>query len=204
MESELIASPEKEARNIFEQSECLAPIRIDVEHDGFKVRDAFLWNANDTLSINDFAETLCEDLKIPDQVRTHLFNAVVKSLKEQIEDFVTYGGKQMFTTPEGRGVLPEKDGSTISANPSNEEEKDVRVLIKLDITVGTKSLIDQFEWDIYCKENQPEVFAHIMVQELGLSKEFEYVLLNGPIHLRFLELRLLIRYVNKCICMESR
>ena len=102
---------------------------------------------------------------------------MIKSLKEQIEDFVTYGGKQIFTTEEGRGMLAEKDGELVPIPESNEEEKDVRVLIKLDITVGTKSLVDQFEWDIYCKDNQPEIFAQIMVQELGLSKEFEYVLI---------------------------
>jgi SWI/SNF-related matrix-associated actin-dependent regulator of chromatin subfamily B protein 1 len=137
-----------------------------VEHDGFKIRDAFLWNIYDTFTINDFAETLCEDLKIPDQIRAHLLNAVIKSIKEQIEDFITYGGKQMFTTADGRGT--EGEGAAAASG-----EEDVRVLIKLDITVGTKSLIDQFEWDIYYKDNHPEVFAQIMVQELGLSKEFE-------------------------------
>ena len=33
-------------------------------------------------------------------------------------------------------------------------------------------MIDQFEWDINCKKNDPELFAEHLVKELGLGLEF--------------------------------
>ncbi|CAG8786662.1 8631_t:CDS:2, partial [Gigaspora rosea] len=37
----------------------------------------------------------------------------------------------------------------------------------IDVTVGNISLVDQFEWDINCQKNDPEVFADILTTELG-------------------------------------
>lgn len=54
-------------------------------------------------------------------------------------------------------------------------ESDIRIVIKLDITVGRHSLKDQFEWDINSKDPTPEQFAAVTVSELGLPPEF------GPI-----------------------
>ncbi|RUS18968.1 hypothetical protein BC937DRAFT_88126, partial [Endogone sp. FLAS-F59071] len=47
------------------------------------------------------------------------------------------------------------------------------VFSQLDITVGNRSLIDQFEWDINCAKNDPEQFAEILATELGLGGEFK-------------------------------
>lgn len=49
------------------------------------------------------------------------------------------------------------------------------VFSQLDITVGNRSLIDQFEWDINCAKNDPEQFAEILATELGLGGEFKCV-----------------------------
>lgn len=44
---------------------------------------------------------------------------------------------------------------------------------KLDITIGSISLLDQFEWDMDSKLNNPEVFAIQLTQDLQLPRTFE-------------------------------
>ncbi|KIK68324.1 hypothetical protein GYMLUDRAFT_35709 [Collybiopsis luxurians FD-317 M1] len=50
--------------------------------------------------------------------------------------------------------------------------EDMRILIKLDIIVGSMKLDDQFEWDIDSVKASPEQFAEIYTQDLGLGGEF--------------------------------
>ncbi|KAJ3764435.1 hypothetical protein EV360DRAFT_31409 [Lentinula raphanica] len=50
--------------------------------------------------------------------------------------------------------------------------EDMRIVIKLDIIVGSMKLDDQFEWDIDNDRASPEQFAEIYTQDLGLSGEF--------------------------------
>lgn len=52
---------------------------------------------------------------------------------------------------------------------------DMRIVIKLDVTVGRHTLKDQFEWDINSSDPTPEQFAEVTIAELGLPPEF------GPI-----------------------
>ena len=49
---------------------------------------------------------------------------------------------------------------------------EMRVLIKLNITIGQHTLVDQFEWDINNPCNSPEDFAAAMARDLSLSGEF--------------------------------
>ncbi|KAG8678306.1 SWI/SNF chromatin-remodeling complex subunit, partial [Ceratobasidium sp. 394] len=59
----------------------------------------------------------------------------------------------------------------------DEEDKTVseelRVLVKLDVIVGTMNLTDQFEWDINNPDNSPEEFAEVYCRDLGLGGEFK-------------------------------
>ncbi|UZP44163.1 hypothetical protein NXS19_011975 [Fusarium pseudograminearum] len=48
----------------------------------------------------------------------------------------------------------------------------MRVLIKLNITIGQHTLVDQFEWEINNPSNSPEDFAANMARDLSLSGEF--------------------------------
>ncbi|KAF7324326.1 hypothetical protein MVEN_02649300 [Mycena venus] len=50
--------------------------------------------------------------------------------------------------------------------------EDMRILIRLDIIVGSIKLDDQFEWDLDNEDASPEEFAEIYTQELGLGGEF--------------------------------
>lgn len=44
--------------------------------------------------------------------------------------------------------------------------------MQLNVHVGNISLVDQFEWDMSEKENNPEQFALKLCSELGLGGEF--------------------------------
>ena len=47
------------------QPEVLVPIRLDMDIEGQKLRDTFLWNRNETmLYAEQFAEVLCDDLDL--------------------------------------------------------------------------------------------------------------------------------------------
>ena len=48
----------------------------------------------------------------------------------------------------------------------------MRIVIKLNITIGQHTLVDQFEWDINNPLNSPEEFAQLLTRELSLSGEF--------------------------------
>ncbi|KAG5454875.1 SWI SNF, matrix associated, actin dependent regulator of chromatin, sub b, member 1 [Clonorchis sinensis] len=126
------------------QTECLVPIRLDIECDGVKLRDCFTWNRNEQLiTPEQFAEVLCDDLDINPIT---FVPAIVSAIKQQVD------------------AHPVEDllvGQT-----------DTRVIIRLNIHVGNISLVDQFEWDMSERENSPEQFASRLCAELGLGGEF--------------------------------
>jgi SWI/SNF-related matrix-associated actin-dependent regulator of chromatin subfamily B protein 1 len=65
------------------------------------------------------------------------------------------------------------DGPVEPGKPYFEHKDDeMRIMIKLNITIGRITLIDQFEWDINNPQNLPEDFAKNMALENALSGEF--------------------------------
>lgn len=126
------------------QPEVLVPIRLDMEIDGQKLRDTFTWNKNEALiSPEQFAEILCDDLEL----NTPTFVAAIsQSIRQQIDAFPT------------DNLLEDQD--------------DQRVVVKLNVHVGNTSLVDQIEWDMSEKENNPEKFAVRYCADLGLGGEF--------------------------------
>ncbi|XP_021707148.1 SWI/SNF-related matrix-associated actin-dependent regulator of chromatin subfamily B member 1 [Aedes aegypti] len=127
------------------QAEVLVPIRLDMEIEGQKLRDTFTWNRNESMiTPEQFAEVLCDDL---DLNPTPFVPAIAAAIRQQIEAY-----------PSEPIVL--------------EEGSDQRVLVKLNIHVGNTSLVDQVEWDMAQKDNNPEDFAIKLCAELGLGGEF--------------------------------
>lgn len=125
-------------------NEMLVPIRLDMEVEGHRLRDTFVWNKNEkSITPDQFAEILCDDLDLPLQT---FQPAIVQSIKQQIEVFPT------------ESIL--------------DQQTDQRVSIKLNIHVGNISLVDQFEWDLSEKHTTPEQFALKLCSELGLGGEF--------------------------------
>ncbi|KAF9922357.1 SWI/SNF chromatin-remodeling complex subunit [Linnemannia zychae] len=177
-----------------QKEDILVPIRLEVELDGLVLRDTFTWNLNDIdctihsqfsslfnfidtplriyqigmdLGITEtlitpehFAEVLCEDLQFP---VTQFAPHVAKSIREQIQDYHLPVISTNSTSTEDQDQPAGEDARS---------SQELRILIKIDITVANTSLVDQFEWDISCPNNDPEHFAEVLANELGLGGEF--------------------------------
>ena len=152
--------PRKEMATQAEQLEELIPVRLDIDWDKIKLRDTFTWNLHDrVISPELFAEQLVEDFKLPPEVSDHLVQFVAHTLSEQIQDFYP----QVFIEEEAL------DPHLPYHAYKNDE---MRVLIKINITIDQHTLVDQFEWEINNPLNSPEEFAQQMTRDLSLSGEF--------------------------------
>merc|ERR1712212_346684 len=128
------------------QPEVLVPIRLDMDIEGQKLRDTFLWNRNETmLYAEQFAEVLCDDL---DLNPPNFVPAIAAAIQQQVESY------------------PSESDNLLK------EQQDQRVVIKLNIHLGNISLVDQFEWDIADDKNNPEEFSRKLCADLGLGGEF--------------------------------
>ncbi len=126
--------------------EILVPIRMDMDIEGQKLRDTFLWNKNETLITPEmFAEVICDDL---DLNPIHFVPAIAAAIQQQLDTFPT-----------------DQDNLL-------KEQTDQRVVIKLNIHIGNISLVDQFEWDLAEERNSPEEFAKKLCADLSLGGEF--------------------------------
>jgi SWI/SNF-related matrix-associated actin-dependent regulator of chromatin subfamily B protein 1 len=52
-------------------------------------------------------------------------------------------------------------------------EDEMRIVVKVDVIVGSMKLEDQIEWDVANKEASPEQFAEVYARDLGLTGEFK-------------------------------
>ena len=150
----------KDATAQAEQLDELVPIRLDIEWDKIRLRDTFTWNIHDRVVTPElFAEKLVEDLSLPPEQCAPLIHQVAASIHEQIHDFHPH----VF-------IDEEPLDPHLPYNAYKDDE--MRILIKLNITIGQHTLVDQFEWDINNPMNSPEEFAHQMSLDLSLSGEF--------------------------------
>lgn len=143
-----------------EQHEELVPIRIDVDWDRIKLRDTFTWNLHDRLVPLDlFAAQLVEDMGIKPPHSGPVYEAILHQLREQLIDYYPF-------------VYSEEDALDPELPYHAYKNDEMRILIKLNITIGQQTLVDQFEWDMNNPNNSPEEFALCMSRELALSGEF--------------------------------
>ncbi|OJD26050.1 hypothetical protein ACJ73_02579 [Blastomyces percursus] len=143
-----------------EQLEDLVPIRLDIDWDKIKLRDTFTWNLHDRVTPPDvFAEKLVEDLRLPLESCAPLVRQISQSIQDQLADFYP----QVFM--EEMALDPHLPYHAYK----NDE---MRILVKLNITIGQHTLVDQFEWEINNPLNSPEEFAVQMTKDLSLPGEF--------------------------------
>ncbi|KAG2185375.1 hypothetical protein INT44_002166 [Umbelopsis vinacea] len=166
-----------------QKEERLVPIRIDLEAEGYRLSDTFTWNLNETvISPEAFAAVLCDDLSLP----APLFATdIAKAIREQTEDYYLHAP-----------AIPESDKSSPPCHQLQETAPSGLELRTLDITVGNRALIDQFEWDIASQNNSPEQFADILATDLGLGGEFKTAIAHSireQVHV-YLKSLLLIGY----------
>ncbi|ORY83909.1 hypothetical protein BCR37DRAFT_346327, partial [Protomyces lactucae-debilis] len=148
-------------RQVALEEEVLVPIRLDFDSEKYKLRDTFTWNLNDhTIPIGLFADHLCEDYQLPP---APFVESIKRSIAEQLNDFHPH----KFPEHAQQTSVVSDDSYT------SHRDDDLRIPIKLDITIGRLNLVDQFEWDINAEYNQPEHFAQTTCLELGLAQEFQ-------------------------------
>ncbi|KAK8205782.1 hypothetical protein IWZ00DRAFT_546976 [Phyllosticta capitalensis] len=152
--------PKKDLQKQAEQFEELVPVRLDVEFDKIKLRDTFTWNLHDRLVTPElFAENMVEDFKIPPELVPAVLRHIDGEIKEQLQDYYPH-------------VFFKEDPLDPHLPYDAYKNDEMRILIKLNVTIGAHTLVDQFEWDINDPMNSPEEFARSMTNELSLSGEF--------------------------------
>ncbi|KAJ9220063.1 hypothetical protein DTO169E5_1227 [Paecilomyces variotii] len=143
-----------------EQIEDLVPIRLDIDWDKIKIRDTFTWNLHDRVTSPDlFAEKFVEDLGLPLETCVPLVRQISQAIQEQIVDYYPQ-------------VYVEDDPLDPHLPYYAYKNDEMRILIKLNITIGQHTLVDQFEWEMNNPYNSPEEFALQMTNDLSLSGEF--------------------------------
>ncbi len=98
-----------------------------------------------------------------------VYEEVLKQLHEQLNDFYPF-------------VFSDEDALDPELPYSAWKNDEMRILVKLNITIGQHTLVDQFEWEINNPLNSPEEFAASMSKDLALSGEFTTAI--SPLHPR--------------------
>ena len=143
-----------------EQHEELVPVRLEVEWDKVRLRDTFTWNLHERIvHVELFASQLVEDMGLKPPAWQPVYDQVVQQMREQLNDFYP-------------PVYSEEDALDPELPYSAYKNDEMRILIKLNITIGQHTLVDQFEWEINNPSNSPEEFAANMARDLSLSGEF--------------------------------
>ncbi|KAI1326406.1 SNF5-domain-containing protein [Xylariaceae sp. FL0255] len=150
----------KDMKQQAEQHEELVPVRLDVDYDKIKLRDTFTWNLHERIVQPElFAAQLIEDMGLKPPINQPVFDEVIKQLHEQLNDFYPF-------------VFSDEDALDPELPYSAWKNDEMRILVKLNITIGQHTLVDQFEWEINNPLNSPEEFAACMAKDLALSGEF--------------------------------
>ncbi|KAK3140777.1 hypothetical protein QOZ80_5AG0405640 [Eleusine coracana subsp. coracana] len=119
----------------------LVPIRVDIEVDGQRYRDAFTWNPRDPDSeIISFAKRTAKDLKLP----ATFVPPMLQSIQGQLAEFRSYEGQEM-------------------------QLKEKIVPLKIDLRVNNTVIRDQFLWDIGNLDSDPEEFARTLCDDLNIA-----------------------------------
>ncbi|KAH7050363.1 hypothetical protein BKA62DRAFT_739217 [Auriculariales sp. MPI-PUGE-AT-0066] len=141
----------------------LIPIRVELDTDVLRVRDAFVWNLNEELiSPESFASAFCADIGIPDDP---FMAQIAASIRAQLEEHANVAAMDL------RGG-PDDDEPVVDPDDPGELEQlpDVRVTLSLDVQIDARHLIDHIEWDLL-SPLLPEDFARALCADIGLSGE---------------------------------
>jgi SWI/SNF-related matrix-associated actin-dependent regulator of chromatin subfamily B protein 1 len=150
----------KDMKRQAEQHEELVPVRVDVDWEKVKLRDTFTWNLHERLIQPEvFAGQTVEDMGLKHPNDRPVYEQVLAQIQEQLNDFYPF-------------AYSEEDALDPELPYSAYKNDDMRILVRLNITIGTHTLVDQFEWEINNPMNSPEEFASSMARDLALSGEF--------------------------------
>jgi chromatin structure-remodeling complex subunit SFH1 len=164
MRSELMGNrTDVQMENAALAEDVMIPIRLDIDIDSCKIKDAFMWNMNgssppcylwdfelipwpslveELVTPDQFANIMCLDLDIPPLVFAPQISTAIRT---QIEEYA----------PVAEIQIP--------------EETEMRVIVSLQLHLGKHLLRDQFEWNLSADDITPEKFSKLLCQDLSLS-----------------------------------
>ena len=157
--------PKRALEKHADQLDDLVPVRLDIEWDHvelgkIRLRDTFTWNLHDRhVHPRIFAENLVEDFGLPLHTCEPLVRLVVQAMEEQIQDYYPH-------------VFIDEGPADPNLPYIAYKDDELRTVIKLNITIGQHTLVDQFEWDMNNSGEAAEVFARQMAWDEALSGEF--------------------------------
>jgi chromatin structure-remodeling complex subunit SFH1 len=155
---------DKQLADQSERREILVPVRIEIDLETHRVRDAFIWNLNDELTLPErFAEAFCLDVDIP---VNQYAAGIAASIRAQLDEF------QQLSEMQPDIVQPRPNDSHAHV------EGETRFIVHIDLQVGNLYLRDKFEWDLY-SPMLPEDFARQVVQDLGIGGEFAMLIAHS-------------------------
>ncbi|KAF8387592.1 hypothetical protein HHK36_026245 [Tetracentron sinense] len=132
-------------------AENLVPIRLDIEIDGQRFKDAFTWNPTDPDSeVVVFAKRTVKDLKLPPAFITQ----IAQSIQSQLTEFRSFEGQEIYT---GEKIVTIKVRLFLPLFP------------QLDLRINNTVIRDQFLWDLSNFESDPEEFARTFCRDLGIG-----------------------------------
>ncbi|KAF8644685.1 hypothetical protein AX16_008345 [Volvariella volvacea WC 439] len=137
---------------------ALVPIRVEFETDTHRIRDCFVWNLNENIiKPEQFARIFCNDLELP----AHPWvETVTNQIRAQLEEHEGVASMEL-----GQDGAEDEDSI-----PGDDEIPECRVILSIDVQIGTHHLMDHIEWDLLSPLS-PEVFAQKLCMELGLGGE---------------------------------
>ena len=161
----------------------LVPIRLEIEHEPYKLRDTFTWNAaEDERDLEIFAATLCDDFGLPPAVFVELIrDAVHSQVAEYVSEYALFPGG----LNDGRGKL-----SPDALAEWDETRK--KTLHHADVVAAPESCaaetteIPEDDPEPEADEEHPTadlrivIKLDILVGALCLVDQFEWDLLAGP------------------------
>ncbi|THG11995.1 hypothetical protein TEA_003158 [Camellia sinensis var. sinensis] len=142
----------------------LVPIRLDIEIDGQRFRDAFTWNPSDPDSeVVVFARRTVKDLKLPPAFVTQ----IAQSIQSQLTEFRSFEGQDMYT---GEKIVPIKDFNMENLPVEMKNHQPMAAnQSTLDLRVNHTLIKDQFLWDLNNFDCDPEEFARTFCRDLGIE-----------------------------------
>ena len=101
--------------------EHIVPVRLDLEHDHYRLKDTFLWNCADVVvSPELFAQTVCDDFKLPQQ---HFASRIVAAIRERVKEYTDQVAPLIPKRAEwGRGTMAADEEEEEAAAPSTSAE----------------------------------------------------------------------------------
>ncbi|GJJ13190.1 hypothetical protein Clacol_007441 [Clathrus columnatus] len=167
----------------------LIPIRVEIETETHRIRDAFVWNLNEQIiSPAAFARIFCADLDLPSIPYAEQIEGAIRSQIEEWESVASLDLRPPLPQPSLEDPAPFYSVTNESIddpkldewNPEllgeeyqegeGEEVPDCRVILEIDVQIATQHLLDHIEWDLVSPLT-PEHFARTLCNDLGLSGE---------------------------------